>query len=177
MSIVKMEKLSVIGMDSVKNSLLAELMDMESVQLRSPSEFAPKEAEGAEEGSGQRTEKIAELESKINDVELALTVLGKYSGAKSPLFATRRILHRDDLAQVMEERRKIEGVVNTVLGINLMLHRLREKKNKRMTELSAVRPWMNYDLPLELEGTKMCDITLGVLRSAVDMSSLTEEVL
>ena len=140
MSIVKMEKLSVIGMDSVKNSLLAELMDMESVQLRSPSEFAPKEAEGAEEGSGQRTEKIAELESKINDAELALTVLGKYSGAKSPLFATRRILHRDDLAQVMEERRKIEGDVNTVLGINLMLHRLREKKNKRMTELSAVRP-------------------------------------
>ena len=172
-----MEKLSVIGMDSVKNSLLAELMDMESVQLRSPSEFAPKEAEGAEEGSGQRTEKIAELESKINDAELALAMLGKYSGAKSPLFATRRILHRDDLAQVMEERRKIEGDVNTVLGINLMLHRLREKKNKRMTELSAVRPWMNYDLPLELEGTKMCDITLGVLPSAVDMSALTEEVL
>ena len=44
MSIVKMEKLSVIGMDSVKNSLLAELMDMESVQLRIPSLFAQKEA-------------------------------------------------------------------------------------------------------------------------------------
>ncbi len=172
-----MEKVSVIGMDSVKNSLLAELMDMESVQLRSPSEFAPGEELTAEGEAARSAEKVAELESRINDAELALSVLGKYSGAKSPLFSTRRILHRDDLAQVMEERRKIEGDVDTVLGINLMLHRLREKKNKRMTELAAVRPWMGYDLPLELTETKRCDITLGVIPSAVDMNSLTEEVL
>lgn len=171
-----MEKVSVIAMAGVKNSLLAELMDIESVQMRDPTEFAPDFADKNGKEAEKLTDRISAIEGEINDAELALSVLEKYSDAKQPLFFTRRSMHRDDLASVMSERRKIRGDVETVLNLNLLLHRMKEKRSRRLSELSSIRPWMSYDLPLDLSETSKCDITLGVIPSAADVAGIIDAV-
>ena len=96
MSIVKMKKMAVIGLDTVKENLISDLMELSAVQITDQSAKLTDDSNiwrsiGAKDGDDSAA---ADLELKLNQTSLALETLGKYSTAKSPLFTTRRAVKK-----------------------------------------------------------------------------------
>ena len=178
MSIVKMKKMAVIGLDTVKENLISNLMELSAVQITDQSEKLTDDSNiwrgiGARDGDDSAA---ADLELKLNQTALALETLEKFSTAKSPLFTTRRAVKKADFVKTIEGRQQIYRDVQHVLSLNDSLHKLREKVNKLNSELSSVKPWIVYDLPLEVKETSYTGISLGVVPSAADMETLKQKV-
>lgn len=178
MSIVKMKKMAVIGLDTVKENLISDLMELSAVQITDQSAKLTDDSNiwrsiGAKDGDDSAA---ADLELKLNQTSLALKTLEKYSTAKSPLFTTRRAVKKADFAKTIKGRQQIYSDVQHVLTLNDSLHKLREKVNKLYSELSSIKPWVVYDLPLEVQATAYTRINLGVVPSAADMETLKQKV-
>ncbi len=177
MSIISMKKVAVIGLDTVKETLISDLMEAGVVQITDQARRLTEDE--AFQGLGTRDgdeDEVAALDQQINRVAVALETLEKYSTAKSPLFFTRRAMKKGEFAKAMEDRKKLVSDTDKVLGFNDELHRLKEAINKKNADLAAVKPWVVYGLPLELEETKSTTINLGVVPSTVDMAALTEKL-
>ena len=92
MSIAKMEKLAVIGLDTVKEELISRLMDLGMVEITDQSaRLAEEDWVGLGVRDGNEDE-VAALDAEINRVDTAIELLEKYSTAKSPLLFTRKAM-------------------------------------------------------------------------------------
>lgn len=177
MSIIKMKRMAVIGLDTVKEELISDLMELGAVQITDQSRKLTEDESW--QGFGTRDGDdgaVADLEAKLNQISLALETLEKFSTAKSPLFFTRRAVGKAEFAKTLENRKKIYADADHVLELNDKLHKLRERINKQNAELASIKPWVVYDLPLEIAETKYTKINLGVVPSAADMETLTRRV-
>lgn len=177
MSIVKMKKLAVIGLDTAKETLLSDLLELGAVQITDQSGELDKEGIWKDFGErdGNETE-VAALELLINRMSLAIDTLDRFSASKGPLFFTRRAMKKSEFAKILENRDRIYEDAERVLALNEQRHRLKEQINKKNAELAAVRPWAAYDLPLELEATKCTAIHLGVVPSTADLDGLKRKI-
>ncbi|MDO4546355.1 MAG: V-type ATP synthase subunit I, partial [Bacillota bacterium] len=174
--IISMKKVAVIGMDTVKETLISDLMELGVVQITDQS--VRMEDDGWKDPGIKRDgdeDKTAALDAAINRVQLALEVLERHSTEKSPLFQTRRAMKPEAFTDTLTDREPIFEEVDRVLALNDRLHRLREQINKKTADLSAIRPWIIYDLPLEIEHTERTVINLGIVPSTVDVDSLAEK--
>ncbi len=177
MSIISMKKVAVIGLDTVKETLISDLMEAGAVQITDQAQRLVEDE--AFQGLGTRDgneDEVAALDQEINRISVALETLEKYATAKSPLFFTRRAMKRSEFAKAMEDREKLISDAEKVLRLNDELHRLKESINKKNADLAAVKPWVIYDLPLELEETKSTTINLGVVPATVDVAALAEKL-
>ena len=86
MSIVKMQKVAVIGLDKQKESIMGKLMDFGAVELvEQKDKLADENLSGFVTLDDSRA-KAAELDAKLNQAESVLRFLEKYDTSKEPLF-------------------------------------------------------------------------------------------
>ena len=177
MSIIRMKKVAVIGLDTVKEKLISDLMEAGVVQITDQGQRLT-EDEGwknlaVRDGDESR---VTALDAEINRVSIALDTLERYSTAKSPLFFTRKAMEKSAFAETVKARQKLFDDVQEVLKRSEEMHKLREKINKRQADLAAVTPWVSYDLPLELTETRRTVAELGVVPSTANMDTLMKRV-
>lgn len=176
MSIAKMEKLAVIGLDTVKEELISRLMDLGMVEITDQSaRLAEEDWVGLGVRDGNEDE-VAALDAEINRVDTAIELLEKYSTAKSPLFFTRKAMKKSEFEKIMRDKDRISQNVDYIMGLNERLHSCREIINKRNSELASLTPWVSYDLPLEISETQCTRIDLGVVPSTVDIDGLRKAI-
>lgn len=176
MSIISMKKVAVIGLDTKKEQLISDLMELGVVQITDQSARISLEEWkdlGVKDGDDSL---VMCLDAEISRGNLALETLEKYTDEKSPLFKVRRAIGRSDFAKKMETREKICKDLDYIQGLNDQLHKLKEKINKRNADLSGIIPWVIYDLPLEDDETKYAFLDLGVVPSTVDIEKLNQRV-
>ena len=166
-SIVKMGKIDVIGLDTVKSDLIAKLMDMGAVQITDQSSKLTDEKWAAVSDKDGDDESATALDVEISRINTAIDALKTYSDYKSPLFITRRAVKKSDFTEVISNRAQIADNINDIMKLNDKLHVLREKINKNNTDLMAITPWEGYDLPLDATGTLHTAIDLGDRKSVV----------
>ena len=136
MSIIRMKKLAVIGLDAVKEPLISDLMEAGVVQITDQSQRLAEDETLKRFGVRDGDEaKVAALEADINRVSIALDTLEKYSTAKSPLFFTRRAMKKSAFAETVKGREKLFDDAGEVLKRNDELHKLRERINKKQADL------------------------------------------
>lgn len=177
MSIVKMKKLAVIGLDTEKETLISDLMELGVVQITDQTQRLAEDETWMELGDKDGDDSaVAALELEINRVSLALDTLEKYSTAKSPLFVTRRSMKKSEFAATIEGKQKLYEDVNRVLTLNDRVHKLKEEINKKNTDLTAINPWVIYDLPLEIQETGKTTVNLGVVPTTVDFTAMEKRV-
>lgn len=177
MSIIRMKKLAVIGLDTVKEPLISDLMEAGAVEITDQSQRLAEDevlkSFGVRDGDEAR---VAALDADINRISIALETLEKYSAAKSPLFFTRRAMKKSAFAETVKSRDKLFDDAGEVLARNDELHKLREQINKKQADLAAVSPWVVFDLPLELEETRYTTVNLGVVPAAADLQTIMDRV-
>ena len=104
MSIVKMQKVSVIGLDKIKGRLIARMMDLEAVELTDQTEKLSEEfwADNTVQDGAQ--DQVTYFEGKIAHASQALDIIDQYGELKSPLFKTRRIITREEADPYLPRR-------------------------------------------------------------------------
>ena len=116
MSIVKMQKVAVIGLDEHKESIMTRLMDFGAVELTDQkSKLADEEMKELvllDDAQG-----AAELDLKINQAETALAFLEKYDKSRAPLFKTRRAISKADGEKIKAQMEDTEKDILEVLRL------------------------------------------------------------
>mgnify|MGYP003937685277 FL=1 len=97
MAVVKMNKLTLVGLNSEKDQILEQLMALGWVQVNSQDIDADASlAQWSHYFSADNNnETIAQLENRIQQLGLALGRLSKYIGDKKPIFAPKRTVTVD----------------------------------------------------------------------------------
>lgn len=180
MSIINMQRVAVIGLDTEKEKLMNQLMDFGAVELTDQSGKLSEEIWAGSTSIDEDREKVTALEAEINRAEQALEVIEKYGDIKHPLFKTRRTVKKTQMGQILAEEETNEKNVDYLLGQSDRIHSLNEKLNKLNQDTASLNPWVNYDLPLETTGTETTAIFMGVLPVGTDTAqleaSLEEEI-
>lgn len=172
MSIVRMQRIASIGLDTEKEKLMSELMDLGVVELtQSPVDSA--ETPWLKNGSiEENRQKITSLEANISRADQALEVIEKYGNLKSPLFFTRRITNSADLKNVLDDGEKTTFILDLASKINQATDRI----NKLDADTASLVPWKEYDLPLDTDGTKTVDVFTGILPVDADIDQISDRL-
>lgn len=161
MSIIKMQKVAVIGLDTDKEKLINELMDFGAMELSDQTAKLSEEIWANSTTSDEDGEKIVSLEEKLERAEHALEVIEKYGNVKEPLFKTRRKVKKtilDDISSTHEQREKN---IRLILDFEDKIDNCSDKFNGLESDAAFLTPWADYDLPLELSGTRNTTVFTG----------------
>jgi V/A-type H+-transporting ATPase subunit I len=172
MAIVKMKKLSVIGLDAVREQLTRELMDLGVVEMNTQdAKLADAQWTQLVTKDGNEGE-VSRLEGELAKVALAIDTLKKYDTGKKPLFVTRKAVKAGEFAKVMEQREAMEQKVAQVLSLHTKLAELKSAENKVLTSALSLKPWMGYALPLQLRHTKSASVMMGVVPAICQLDQM-----
>lgn len=172
MAIVKMKKLSVIGMKDEEQTLIKELMDLRCVEVESSEEKLRDDRwkecvvkDGDEAG-------VAHYEQEIAEAEQALDVLMKYGSCKKPMFSARRRVSTSDYEKMLAEQEMYRNQVQEINGLAEELNEAFAEGNAADALVLTLEPWKTYDLPLEETETKSLLLRLGVVPAETDTEAL-----
>lgn len=194
MSIAKMEKLAVIGLSNTKDKLIADLADLGVLEITErfipgADEIKDPDAPEALESQASEIKKpqevfdkvdgdpdfVSTIEGEMSRTDTALDTLKRYSKEKEPLFATKKVINGERLKDLLNRRAEIEGYISSILRLNYRLHMADEKINKMSSDLASLKPWIVYDVPLDISETKFTNIELGVVPSTVNLDNIKEK--
>ena len=116
-----------------------------------------------------------ELESSIADISSALVALEPYVQKSKGLFASKKRLDMDEFSRSENAAKAREAVTRTLESVKRREH-IRTDIAKLRLDITAARPYLQYDLPLGFEGTQTTDCFLGVLPSAIDLEATGKEL-
>lgn len=189
-----MEKLAVIGLSNTKDKLIADLADLGVVEITErfipgADEIKDPDAPEALESQASEIKKLQEvfdkvdgdldfvstIEGEMSRTDTALDTLKRYSKEKEPLFATKKVINGERLKDLLNRRAEIEGYISSILRLNYRLHMTDEKINKMSSDLASLKPWIVYDVPLDISETKFTNIELGVVPSTVNLDNIKEK--
>ena len=111
----------------------------------------------------------------MSRTDTALDTLKRYSKEKEPLFATKKVINGERLKDLLNRRAEIEGYISSILRLNYRLRMTDEKINKMSSDLASLKPWIVYDVPLDISETKFTNIELGVVPSTVNLDNIKEK--
>ena len=176
MSIVKMQRVAVIGLDADREKLMSQLMDFGAVELTDQNEKLSNEAWAKFTSSGHNPQGEMLYDEKLNKASEALEVLEKYGDLKHPLFKTRRPVKKSQLEDMFSKEREYEEKTDFLLKLNDEIQSLSEEINKLDQDKASLAPWVTYVLPLEITSTKTTDVVMGILPMGTDVESLKKQL-
>ena len=176
MAIVKMNKISIVGLNSEKSLLIRDIMDLGVVEISSQdSKLTNPEWMSYVKKDGNEIE-VSKYDAKISKLSEVLLSLEKYDNTKKPLFSTRKSITAKEFNEKVSKGTNIEENVDKVLELNRSLNELSSEENKAETAILSLRPWAGYDIPLELSETKYASIMTGIVPSIVVIEKMKSDL-
>ncbi len=176
MSIVKMQKVSVIGLDKIKGRLIARMMDLEAVELTDQTEKLTEGfwADNTVQDGAQ--DQVTYFEGKIGRASQALEIIDQYGELKSPLFKTRRIVTKEEADSIPSQEIETEDLIARLIHLNEELRNKRDEINRLDLDNTMFEPWQAYDVPLDQSSTETMTTIMGVLPAVYDPGKAEEAV-
>ena len=163
MSIVKMKRLRLVGMQADRDEILRRLMALGCVELTTLPQT------GTAQDPLQET-RLSAARGLVQRLDQAMAILKKYAPEKGRLFSERGLIRRDDFFG--------DDIVPAVqLAEELIL------KEERIGRLQAILghveadrvmlgPWKDLDVPLNTEGTEHTAVLFGTVPAATDLEQM-----
>jgi len=175
-AIVKMNKISIIGLNKEKSSLIKEIMDLGVVEISSQdTKLADPEWLSYVKKDGNETE-VLNYDAKISKISEILTSLEKYDNNKKPLFYTRKTVSLGEFDRLTANNGKTEENVTKILELNKSLNEIISEENKINASILSLTPWLSYELSLELSETKYTSVLMGVVPNIADIQKLNDDL-
>ena len=114
MSIIRMQKVAVLGLDADKKRLMSELMDLGVVELTDCSAMSGEDFRNANLTQDGAPETVEFFEKKVFDAAQALEVLEKYGEIKEPLFHTRRRVKKPQFKGIGESEEQTRAKIDNI---------------------------------------------------------------
>ncbi len=163
MAVAKMNKLSVIGLETEKSGLLHRLMDLGVVELTDQSEKLQDAEWSALVTRGGDADRISRLEGQLTQAETALEAIERYDTEKKPLFRTRTSVTQKAYQETVGDGSAIRQEIQEVLALFDRWNECKSQENVVASTRASLAPWLSYLLPLEQEGTRFTRIFLGAV--------------
>ncbi len=161
MSIRKMQKLAVIGLDTEKETLMSKLSALGSVELIDQKGKLEEELWQNAAVQDDHMAHAQQLDQKVNRAQMALEIIERFDTSKAPLFSTRKRMKRRDVEAMAADLSGVEAEIQLILGYGDEMQRINEAINKMDADLLYLEPWQAYDLPMEQTRTKLCALHRG----------------
>ncbi len=176
MSIVKMNKISIIGLNTHKPSVIKEIMDLGVVEIRSQDfKLTDPEWISIVKKDGNENE-VLNYDAKISKINDVLVNLESHDRSKKPMFSTRRTITLNEFENRMLNNEGTEEIVSKLLELNKIYNDLSSEENKIEASITSLKPWIKYELPLELNETKYTSIFIGVFPNIIDVEKLKSDL-
>ena len=124
-----MNKISIIGLNSIKTELIKEIMDLGAVEISSQdSKLTDPEWISYVKKDGNENE-VLDLDAKISKVNEVLNSLERYDKSKRPLFSSRNSISAEKFKKAFENDLSSSGNVDRVHELkNYALRKTRQKQ-------------------------------------------------
>jgi len=172
-----MNKVNIIGLDSIKAELIKRIMDLGVVEISSqdtkltdPEWISYVKKDGNENVVNNLDVKISQINEVLNTLEL-------YDTSKRPLFTARKTISSDEFSKALEGNNSVSENVAKVLELNKSLSELCSEGNKIEAAILSLKPWSRYDIPLNMTETKYTSIIMGVIPNIVEIDELKSKLL
>lgn len=175
MSVVKMNRISMMGLEKNKEQILEHLMQFGMVELID-TDLSQEDALSQWVVKDESQADVTELEDQISKVRFALDALAQYDKSKKPLFASKRVVDTASFHQIVDNSQEVWDIVEQISGFGSRLSELRAEENRLRNVMASLEPWKPLNVPLDLSSTRYTRILLGVVPSVADISKLTGEL-
>ena len=168
MAVVRMNKITILGLGKERTRLMESLMAAGVVQISEST--VDEDTPGIAAPKNQSD--LARMDSMLSEVSASLDTLRRYVPAKKPLFSARRVISREEFQSVLASS---DAVMETVKKINACESRiaaLKSEENRQRVLLASLDVWMDLDFPLDINNTRTTAIAMGTLPLGVDPDEL-----
>lgn len=105
-----MNKISIIGLNSIKTDLIKEIMDLGVVEISSQdSKLTDQEWISYVKRDGNENE-VLNLDVQISKINEVLNSLEKYDTGKRPLFSTRKTITSGEFNKALQNSKLCNGI-------------------------------------------------------------------
>lgn len=176
MAIVKMKKLSVIGLQEEREAILRDLMSLGAVEIScAGNKMQDEEWQQLVVPDGDEV-RATEKEKELARVQQALNLLNKYGEAKPSAFQIRRNVTEEEFDAFRSEKDKYKVQTEELLKLYEQMNQVQHDINAANSQIFALNPWIAYELPLEEKSTERLNIALGVFPPHTDVKALEKEL-
>ncbi|NMB97415.1 MAG: V-type ATP synthase subunit I, partial [Clostridiaceae bacterium] len=176
MSIVKMHKIAIIGMENEKDGIIEQLMNIGVLHISDVSSRIQDESWAQLVVKDENEEEIFQLAADIEKIKISLDYLKQYDKRKKPLFTMKRTIDTSKLDSIIKNKEKIWKYIEKINNIDEELNQLKQEKNKLEDHIASLIPWEPMDIPVQIINTRTTSVFTGVIPASVDMNSLKEQL-
>ncbi|NLY43772.1 MAG: V-type ATP synthase subunit I [Clostridiaceae bacterium] len=176
MAIVKMNRISIVGLEVDKDSIIESLMKLGVVEITHVDYEESEEGWSqliVQDGSGAE---VTRIENEIAKVESCIEYLSKYDKRKKGLFEPKRSLSLNQYNNIISSKEKIWDAVEKVAGLVGRLSSLQAEENRLNNMIDSLTPWKPLTIPVEITSTKSTIVAMGVLPSIADPYALKKDL-
>ena len=171
-----MNKISIIGLNSIKTELIKEVMELGVVEISSQdTKLTDPEWISYVKKDGNEDE-VLDLDAKISKISEVLNSLERYDTSKKPLFSTRNSISLEKFRKSFEDASTVTENANKVHELNKSYNELCSEENKTEAAILSLKPWIKYEIPLEMAETKYTSIFIGIVPIIADIKKLKSEM-
>lgn len=164
-----MRKLTIFGLLFQKDLLIKRLIKAGVVQLESASE----RFEGLDSlQSDTVTKQLMELDNDFAIVTDAIALLGEYDKRKKGLLPQKRVLTKQQNRDMVARRAEIRQLAYDISAYRKQLSDLKAEENRVHNAIEAFRPWLGYDIYLQVDGTKCTEVLTGTVPAQTNFGQL-----
>ena len=170
MSIVKMKRLRLIGMQSERESMLRQLQHLGCVEIDEPGDRKddPDWASLTRPDTGA----LNEARDARSSVENALKALKKYGPKqKGGLLTPRPVITEGELFDDGAYRTGLADA-GQLVALERKISALYAEQNKLRTQKLALAPWLALDIPLETASTAEVAVSFGTVAASADLDAM-----
>ena len=170
MSIVKMKRLRLIGMQSERESMLRQLQHLGCVEIDEPGDRKddPDWASLTRPDTGA----LNEARDARSSVENALKALKKYGPKqKGGLLTPRPVITEGELFDDGAYRTGLADA-GQLVALERKISALYAEQNKLRTQKLALAPWLALDIPLETASTPEVAVSFGTVAASADLDAM-----
>lgn len=171
-----MNKISIIGLNNKKRELIKEIMELGVVEISSQDyRLTDPEWISYVKKDGNENE-VSDLDAKISKINEVINSLERYDTSKKPLFSTRSSISSERFKKAFEDDLSVSENVNKVHELNKSYNELCSEENKTESAILSLKPWIKYEIPLEITETKYTSIFTGIVPIIADIEKLKSEM-
>ena len=138
-----MNKISIIGLNSIKQQLIKQIMDLGVVEISSlDSKLTDPEWTSYVKKDGNENE-VVNLDVKISKINEVLNSLDRYDKSKRPLFSTRKSISSDEFNKALQNQDYVYENITKVYELNKSLNELHSEENKIEATILSLKPSAN----------------------------------
>ncbi|MDI9482750.1 MAG: V-type ATP synthase subunit I, partial [Bacillota bacterium] len=170
--IVKMNKITLLGIEEQREQLINSLMEFGAVEISNVSN----QDYAMIASHPEVREDLTQIENKLLEVQASLDILDRFCPEKKPLFSSKRMVDIAEVKKIIDDNENIFSDVYKLKEYERELIELKAEENRVYNLYRSFLPWKGLIIPIDFSGTKRTGFTAGTIPAAFGLDLIESEL-